>query len=194
MPDRPRSDRPGADLDQPRPPTTPRRPPELDDFPLTGPNALGSFTQRAWARVIDTVITALPLLFGLMVLSAATLSPTGEATAATDELAQNTPIWLVAITIVFAVAYEVLAIAWRGQTIGKWALGLRIARYSDGQRPNLGQAALRGLLPAAAAVVAFRLTNLVSVGAFVVLASSYFNPLRRGWHDTAGGTIVIRTR
>ena len=73
-------------------------------------------------------------------------------------------------------------------------LGLRIARYADGGRPDWGQAALRALLPAAGGAVCFALLQVSTFGLVLVLASAYFLPLRRGWHDVAGGTVVIRTR
>jgi len=175
-------------------PAVPKRLPQPDDFPDTGPNALASFTQRAWARVIDEVITDIPFAVGFSLLAASTLTADGQRTADTDKLSQDVPLWLLVATVLLGVLYEIVAVRWKGKTIGKWALGIRVARYADGKGPNWGQASLRCLLPAAAGVVAFRFTAVSAFGAFLIFATAYFNPLRRGWHDDAGGTIVVRTR
>ena len=63
-----------------------------------------------------------------------------------------------------------------------------------GSKPTIEQAALRCLLPTAAGMIALVVTQQPLIGAMVVFASAFFNPLRRGWHDEAGGTIVVRTR
>lgn len=178
----------------PAPAERPPRTPKLEDFPETGPNALGSLSARAYARIVDTIIVDLPFLLVLFVLTAATLDPDGQPTAATEELTRVLPLWFVVGTVALAIAYEVIATATTGQTIGKWVFGLRVAGYTNGKKPTWEQAALRCLLPTVAAVVALAVLQVSTVGAMVVLASAFFHPLRRGWHDQAGGTIVVRTR
>ena len=176
------------------PPTRPARRPKLEDFPDAGPNALGAFGSRAGARVIDAILVEIPFYLALLILFAGTVGADGQPTDATEELRTHLPLWLVAGSVAIAVAYEVIAVALTGQTVGKWLLGLRVARYEDGTRPSWGQAALRCLLPAAAGVVAVETVGVYAAGVFIVLASAFYNPLRRGWHDAAGGTIVVRTR
>ncbi len=175
-------------------PVMPKRLPQVDDFPDTGVNALASVRQRGWARVIDTLITDLPLLLLLSAIATTTLDGNGNPTPETDALTQHVPLWVTLGTAVLASTYEIVAIAWRSQTIGKWLLGIRVARFADGKRPGWGQATLRCLLPAVAGAAAFALTGVRSVGMLVVFASAFFNPLFRGWHDDAGGTVVVRTR
>ena len=106
----------------------------------------------------------------------------------------ETPFVLLAATIAVEVVYETVLVALSGRTLGKLLFGLRVARYSDGKKPTFAQAALRALLPAAGGAVGVAATRLAGIGALPVLASAFFDPLRRGWHDQAGGTLVVRTR
>jgi uncharacterized RDD family membrane protein YckC len=144
--------------------------------------------------MIDALITDIPILMVEGLLVAPTLSEDLQATAETEELLRSLAPWIIGCWAVLAVIYETIAVTWRGQTIGKWILGLRVARYTDGQRPGWSQAALRCLLPVAVGAVTFQLARMPAIGAFAVFASAYVNPLRRGWHDDAGGTIVVRSR
>lgn len=185
------SDRPPP---SPAPVERPPRTPKLEDFPETGPNALASLSSRAWARILDTIIIDLPFFVVLFALTAATLDANGQPTGATDELTKALPMWFIVGTVALAITYEIIAIATTGQTIGKWVFGIRVAGYTNGKKPTWEQAALRCLLPTVAAVVALAVFQVSTVGAMIVLASAFFNPMRRGWHDQAGGTIVVRTR
>lgn len=185
---------PAPDTARETAPARPARQPKLEDFPETGPNALGSFGARAGARIIDEILVGVPFYVGLLFLVVGTVGPDGQPTKATEELQANIPLWLVGGSVLLSIAYEVIAVAWTGQTVGKWILGLRVARYTDGKKPTWSQSALRCLLPAVAGVIAFELFGISAAGAFLVLASAFYNPLRRGWHDDAGGTIVVRTR
>lgn len=177
-----------------RSPTTPAKIPTLDDFPETGVNALAMFSQRAWARVIDEILVNIPYFLVLLFLLALTVDANGQATDATQEAARNIPLWLIAGSFTLSVAYETIAVGWRGQTIGKWILGIRVARFATGERPGWDQALMRCLLPTCGAIVAFWTLGISALGAFAILASAYFNTMRRGWHDEAGGTVVVRTR
>ena len=178
----------------PAAPAAPARIPKLEDFPETGVNALALYSQRAWARVIDEILVNIPYFLVLLVLLAATLSTDGQPTDATEEVSRQVPLWLVAGSFALSAAYETIAVGWRGQTVGKWILGIRVARFADGRRPGWDQALMRCLLPMCGAIVAFWVLGLSALGAFAILASAYFNTLRRGWHDEAGGTVVVRTR
>ena len=189
-------DAPEAPEAPPRPaePTKPKRLPRLEDFPPNGPNALASFSSRGWARMIDALVTDIPVLIGQGLLAAPTLTEDLQPTAATEELTRTLTPWLVAGWAVLAALYETIAIAWRGQTLGKWLLGIRVARYTDGKKPAWAQSVLRCLLPVAGGALTFTFAGIPALGAFAIFASAYINPLRRGWHDDAGGTIVVRTR
>ena len=175
-------------------PATGHRLPQVDDFPTTGPNALAEFRQRAWARVIDELLTEIPFVILYFILVWLALANDPTLTPQSVSLSRATELWVLVAGVACALVYEVVAIAWRGQTLGKWLLGIRVASFTDGKRPSWSQSALRCLLPAVAGTAALVLVGVSAFGAVIVLASAWFTPLRRGWHDTAGGTIVVRTR
>jgi uncharacterized RDD family membrane protein YckC len=161
-----------------------RRVPKVEDFPETGTNALASFGQRAWGRMLDTFVT---LAVVSLILE---LSPI-DATDPDQEVVAF--ITFLALWVVVAAAYETAALALFGLTVGKLAFGTRVARFVDGDRPGWDQSLLRCLLPLAGATVlgAF---GLPVIGAGTVYLSSLSDAFGRGWHDHAGGTVVIRTR
>jgi uncharacterized RDD family membrane protein YckC len=159
-----------------------RVPTEPSDFPASGPHALATLRQRLAARLIDVVIVTLPLV----VVTASYLEVVdGQVTV--NEL----PAWLLLVQFAIAVLYETVMLAVWGRTVGKWVMGLRVARYSDGATPDVARAAQRTVLPNLFTVVAL---PVVAVGQWVVYGSSAFHPLFRGWHDRYAGTIVVRTR
>jgi uncharacterized RDD family membrane protein YckC len=77
----------------------------------------------------------------------------------------------------------VLLPLWRGQTLGKWATGLEIARL-DGSPVRLGNALLRHF-------VGYPLTLLTAGLGFLL---TIFNADNRALHDFIAGTIVMRAR
>jgi len=169
------------------PPPSPAPLPEPGDFPEKGPNALGSFGQRALARILDELIISVP--FSLAIYSVVG----GDSGTTTSDANRGAALVILVIAVIVAAIYEIGCVGLWGRTLGKFALGLRIVRYTDGGPPTWSQAALRALLPITAdAAVAAVAVNLW--GAAIVYASSFFSPLRRGWHDQAGGTLVVRTR
>jgi uncharacterized RDD family membrane protein YckC len=165
---------------------TPRAP-TLDDFPASGTNALASFGQRAWARILDTLLLYVPLA-----LVAATLAFDVDHPERTPELGDLT--WLPIAWVLLAGTYDIVLVATTGTTVGKVALGTRVARYADGERPTWDQAALRALLPLVAVALVWALFDEPLLGAVAVYLTALASELGRGWHDRAGGTVVVRTR
>jgi uncharacterized RDD family membrane protein YckC len=154
------------------------RPRGPDDFPSAGPNSLASIGQRAAARTIDTVLIAVPA--ALVLLPFVTVE--GNKVTAM-------PKWAILPFVVMMVVYEVALETWIGQTLGKLLLGVRVARLVNGKGPDVSQVTLRALVPASVLVLPF-----VSVLYPFVYLSAGFSPMRRGVHDHAGGTVVVRTR
>ncbi len=95
--------------------------------------------------------------------------------------------WLAFVTLFGS--YEIVLEAWTGQTLGKMALGVRVAQLVNGRRPEVGQVALRTLVPLTVLAVPI----LVFAWPLIYM-SAMFNPLLRGIHDHAGGTVVVRSR
>jgi uncharacterized RDD family membrane protein YckC len=152
-----------------------------DSFPATGPNALARPGMRALARLADTAIVAAPFVFIVVVV----LALTGELNE--DEF----PVWVRPLWSVLAVAYEAPLVAWRGQTVGKLALGLKVARLDNGRPPLWWQAVMRIGLPA----VLMSIPHAIGiVAASALYFSSSWDAMGRGGHDKAAGTVVVASR
>ena len=83
-------------------------------------------------------------------------------------------------TLLIYVLYHPLFIATLGATPGKAIFGMRVVRWSDGDRLSVAPAIGRSLL-----------LYLVPLGPLIALLSALSDPLRRGWHDRWSGSIVI---
>ena len=81
----------------------------------------------------------------------------------------------------FTILNFVLLTAWRGQTIGKWATGLRIEQM-DGRDLSVVRALLRH-------VIGYPLSFLTGGLGFLL---SIFNAQGRALHDFVAGTVVVR--
>lgn len=101
-----------------------------------------------------------------------------------------------AITAVAYLAYEVVMVVWRGQTLAKLALGTRVVDGGSGRVPTLWQAATRAAVPLAG-VVADAALGSAGVGVLwviVVYGSVAVDERHRGLHDRAAGTLVVADR
>jgi len=154
------------------------RPRGPDDFPSAGPNSLASIWQRAAARLLDTTVIAVPAVLVLVPF----------VTVKGNEVT-SIPGWGILPFVVMIVLYEVVLEVWVGQTLGKMLFGVRVARLVNGTAPDLSQVSLRALVPAAVLVL-----PIVNVAYPFVYLTAGFSPMRRGVHDHAGGTVVVRTR
>lgn len=154
------------------------------DFPSTGANALASIGQRAVARLIDVLL--------MVVMVVPMVLPYLET--AGDQVVLNAPLWARAMPFVAAAVYEVGLIAWRGQTLGKMAQNIRVANVLDGRRPGLGSSTIRFLVPTVVSVVFAQLSGSQLPISVLIYLTALLDPLRRGWHDKAAGTVVVRVR
>jgi uncharacterized RDD family membrane protein YckC len=161
--------------------TETRPPPRVQDFPPSGPNSLASLWQRLAGWLLDVLVTIVPATLAVLpFVDFDKFRDTGEL-----------PTYATSIPVIVWLIYSVVLLAWTGRTLGCWVLGIRVARYSDGAKPSFEQASLRSLLPASIAAIP---VPIVNAGWIVVYMGALYNPLRRGFQDFAGGTIVIRTR
>lgn len=134
--------------------------------------------ERAVAKLIDWLILAIPA--ALLVLPFVVVE--GE------EASIEQPVWATAALVALFVVYDTVLVALWGTTVGKRAFSLRVARLGDGGPPDWSHAAIRVLLPAAIAVV-----PVIGILALSVFARAVVDPLRRGFHDLAAGTVVVRS-
>jgi uncharacterized RDD family membrane protein YckC len=153
-----------------------------EDFPASGPNSLASIRQRVIARMVDVVIVLAPVL-----VATSTYLEIDDGTVNVDAI----PWWMVLVQFTVAVVYETVMLTLWGTTVGKWAVGIKVVRYADGARPDVGRATQRTALPNIFLLVAL---PFVAVMQWVVYGSSLSHPLRRGWHDRYAGTMVVRSR
>jgi uncharacterized RDD family membrane protein YckC len=138
---------------------------------------LASIGQRAIARILDTVLMAVP--------SALLLVPYLDTS--TEPVSIDVPFWVtIAVVAVFAV-YEVVCVALWSQTLGKRLFRVRVVRIDDGQRTGWSKAAIRALVPLAASAVPY-VGPFLWIGTYLV---AVVDARRQGLHDKAAGTIVI---
>lgn len=79
-----------------------------------------------------------------------------------------------------AVLYEILMIGLLGRTLGKMIVRAKVVRAADGRRPGIVKAVIRYLT-----------LNIPLICPLVRLSPSFYDT-RRGWHDRAASTVVIR--
>ncbi|MFV1961264.1 MAG: RDD family protein [Acidimicrobiia bacterium] len=88
-----------------------------------------------------------------------------------------------------AAAYYIGFTVSGGQTPGKMLIGTRVVMERTARIPGLGPSALRWLVPGV-----FVFLPGVSVISAVIYGWLLFDTLRRGLHDKAAKTVVVRAR
>jgi uncharacterized RDD family membrane protein YckC len=88
--------------------------------------------------------------------------------------------------------YEWLFIAFKGQTLGKMAAGVKVVRAENGMPLGLGKAFIRQMVPAVPGLI----PRLGWILELVVYLSIFLDRTKRyqGWHDKAAGDFVIKSR
>lgn len=140
---------------------------------------LASINQRIGARLIDWgFLLAVWLLLG---------------GATSERLEDDTLVfarWAILVWIALVVVYEVGFVAWRGQTPGKIALGIKLVALKDGRTLPLPSAITR-VLPVAFAVTL--LGVFFPIAMVFVYFSAAFMKHSRGVLDLMAGSVVIQT-
>jgi len=160
-------------------------------MPQAGGPQIAGMGERLVARIIDAVlIGVVGFLLAIPVVGAVATSVdpvTGEPSGA----AVGVLFAFVGIFVVVTLAYEVVLIAVRGQTVGKQVMKLTVRREADGALPGWGPSVLRWLVPVGAGVVT---SCIGGVGQLVVYVSPFFDNTGRnqGWHDKVAKTLVVK--
>ena len=89
------------------------------------------------------------------------------------------------IPLLVGAAYEIVFVGLRGQTPGKMAANIKIVRADNGTLPPWGTSVGRWIIPAIGYAL-FLLPGLL------VHASLLWDDQRRGWHDKAVKTVVVK--
>jgi len=133
------------------------------------------FGRRLAAILLDA------LLLGVLSMFVAFLI--GMAGVFVDMYTPNRPLPLssliVICTLVFSVAYYVVAWSRTGQTVGKTMLGIKIVG-ADGKPLSGGKAFLR--------YIGYLVSGIVFALGFIWVL---FDRKRQGWHDKMAGTYVV---
>ena len=169
-------------------PAPPSDPSDRLDIGYHGPRSgdIAPLGLRIGARLFDELVMAIP-----MVIVAIPYIDIGSNPPEID-----LPAWGMLVTVVLPVVYEFVAVAWKGATFGKALCRLRVIRV-DGGRVAPYQAGLRSLVPALGSILALAMppgdgADLVGLLSTVVYLSVFWDALRRGLHDKAAGTGVVR--
>lgn len=148
----------------------------MADVPPPALRPLAGLGRRVAARLLDgllvVLVSAVPILL--------------TADIDIDEGVFDTPSWLTWSMWLAGVAYEVLAVALTGKTLGKYLLGIRVVDENSAGLPDLGQAARR-----ATPTLLGALPFLGSLS-FLLYLPALWNPRRKGLHDAIAGTVVVR--
>lgn len=158
-------------------------------FPRRGVNSLASTGSRGLARVLDGLVLLVPYL---VVLTAIVAMVSGGDPDEVPELSRGQN-WVVILgpAIALAIVYETICTTLWGQTLGKAAFGVRVARLTNGRCPLWWESAMRITLPGAVAIIPHPAALAAAMTLFVVAG---FDPIRRSVPDRAAGTVVVRTR
>ncbi|MFV2039309.1 MAG: RDD family protein, partial [Acidimicrobiales bacterium] len=136
-----------------------------------------SVASRLLARLVDALVLWAGLFFAALLLSVVSTSPGSQTFAV-----------VIAVVLVFVLVFGywiALETLWRGKTVGKAALGLRVVTI-EGAPVTFRHAAIRAIV----GIIDFFLPPLGPVAVVSVLASR--RDQRLG--DLAAGTIVLRER
>lgn len=139
-------------------------------------------------RLVARIIDGLVIVGAFIVLMLPGIIAVGSSDAPDGELTGGAAALIVLgllAAILFALSYEIVMIARKGQTIGKRARGIKVLKEYDLSVPGFGTAFLRWVIPMAAAIL--------PAGAIIVFCSPFFDNSgkRQGWHDKAAKTVVI---
>jgi uncharacterized RDD family membrane protein YckC len=170
-----------------------------------GPVELATMGYRFLARLIDGLL--LGLLFGILSFAGglgalgivSSVEDCGSDYGSPDYQscvnsnaeagfgAFGTMLAMVLVWSVFLLLYEWVMISFKGATVGKMVLGLKVVRESTGELPGAGAGFIRYIIPVVGSFLCY-------IGMALVYLSPFFDNSGKlqGWHDRAAGTVVIK--
>lgn len=138
---------------------------------------LAPIGKRIGARVIDWgLLMAVWLLLG------------GATSQRLDDDTLVFQRWAVVTWMILVIVYEVAFVAWRGQTPGKIALGIKLVSLKTGGILSLG-ASISRVLPVAFAIAV--LGPIFPIAMVFVYFSAAFMKHSRGILDRIAGSVVV---
>lgn len=148
---------------------------------------LASPGKRLVARIIDIVLLVVVMIIigTLGIGGTAALGSSGSDAGIGAAIAA---MFMTVLTmIVLTILYEVTLVALKGQTVGKMAVGIRVARADTGTVPGWGKSIIRWALPNLMCLIPL-IGWLVGLLTYVSLT---WDDRRQGWHDKAAATVVV---
>ncbi|MEU9166043.1 RDD family protein [Streptomyces sp. NPDC048424] len=160
--------------------------------PLAGMPPLADFGRRLAARIIDVLIVAIPLF--LIQLAFGTnryMVETDRGEDVSEVITKSysgSGLVMTLISIVAYVGYDWWFTRKSGQTVGKKALGLRVAMLNDGSVPSSNAALSRAaVLWLPTLICCFCLWPIALVVSILV-----DKPYKQGLHDKVAKTVVVQ--
>ncbi|MGC0382929.1 RDD family protein [Streptomyces sp. SAI-129] len=179
-------------------PVAPWKPPVEDVFQAAArrqasarPAGLG---KRLAARLIDTVALAGVTAVAAVPLGVKAMDHVNDKIDEAKLSGETVTVWLLdgttstylgivlAVLLLFGVAYEALPTAKWGRTLGKRLLGLEVRDIEAHEPPSFGAALRRWLV--------YSVPGLLAVGVVGVAWCLFDRPWHQCWHDKAAGTFV----
>ncbi|MFE9634793.1 RDD family protein [Streptomyces sp. NPDC006463] len=161
--------------------------------PLAGMPPLADFGKRLAARIIDVLIIAVPLFliqlaFGPNRYTVET-SKGEDVTEVITKSYSGSGLVMTLISIVAYVGYDWWFTKKSGQTVGKKAMGLRVAMLNDGSVPQSNASLSRAaVLWLPTLLCCFCLWPIALVISILV-----DKPYKQGLHDKVARTVVVQT-
>jgi len=167
-------------------------------LPPDGPGSLAGIGRRFVGLFIDGLLF-IPLLALSTALRHPHLVTQVSASGVHTQRLVESPMPLAGALAVMAPSaiYVIGMIAWRGQTLGEQAMGLRVVRLIDGQHPGLTPSLARWAVLAVAGLAGLFASYLVgwlTLWTLAVYLWATWDPNRQGLHDRFARVIVINTR
>ena len=150
--------------------------------------------KRLAARLLDTVVLAAVTAVAAVPLGTKALDHVNGKIDSAKLSGETVTVWLLdgttsvylgiilAVLLLFGVAYEVLPTVKWGRTLGKKVLGLEVRDIEAHEPPEFGAALKRWLV--------YSIPGLLVVGVVGVLWCVFDRPWRQCWHDKAARTFV----
>ena len=165
---------------------------------------LANYGQRFRARIADSLLIGIGFAVAVIAKLWVDLSET-------DLFGPSVPRPITARLVLPYVAfvplllYEIVAVAWRGKTLGMRTEGIRVVSIETGHAPSMDASLWRGMLLAwlvplvlylllydmASEPDAMPLVLVSTIWVLLAHLSVFWGENRRGWHDLISGTVVV---
>ncbi|MFD7260856.1 RDD family protein [Streptomyces sp. NPDC059874] len=161
--------------------------------PLAGMPPLADFGKRLAARVIDLLIVAIPLFLIQLAVGdrnryTVETNKGEDVTEIITKSYSGSGLLMTLISIVAYVGYDWWFTQKTGQTLGKKAMGMRVAMLNDGSVPQSGASLSRAaVLWLPTLICCFCLWPLALIVSILV-----DKPYKQGLHDKVGKTVVVQ--